>query len=401
MSKASNLAGFVTSISPPSDLNVGIVTATQFIGDLTGTASTATSAGTAATSILAGTAATSILSGTAATSILAGTAYGLTGSPNITVGVVTATNATIGTATTFTEDLVVQGDARVTGILTVGTSSITLDGSNNEIRVGSGVTLSSSTGLSGSGANLTSLNASNLSSGTLPDARFPATLPSASGANLTSLNASNLSSGTVATARLGSGSASSANFLRGDQTWAEAGGGAWEFITSATGSSASSIAITSGIDSTYDRYALTFHFVSNLTGGNESYLYMKYSSNGGSSWLSGNYYRGEAFFEQPFTGTTGVLSFSGSRTESLHTEIRPASRFNSSGYIAGTVELSKPSVSSQALSYYNIFSSKGSELYSSRGVGMYSSSTTVNAIQFYPSSGTITGTVRLYGLKNS
>jgi hypothetical protein len=46
-----------------------------------------------------------------------------------------------------------------------------------------------------------SLNASNLSSGTVPDARFPATLPAISGANLTSLNASNLSSGTVADAR--------------------------------------------------------------------------------------------------------------------------------------------------------------------------------------------------------
>lgn len=41
-----------------------------------------------------------------------------------------------------------------------------------------------------------------------------------SGASLTSLNASNLSSGTVGTARLGSGSASSSTFLRGDQTWA-------------------------------------------------------------------------------------------------------------------------------------------------------------------------------------
>jgi hypothetical protein len=52
-----------------------------------------------------------------------------------------------------------------------------------------------------SGANLTALNASNLSSGTVPDARFPATLPAASGANLTALNASNLSSGTVPDAR--------------------------------------------------------------------------------------------------------------------------------------------------------------------------------------------------------
>ncbi len=40
------------------------------------------------------------------------------------------------------------------------------------------------------------------------------------GSALTGLNASSLASGTVPTARLGSGSATSATFLRGDQTWA-------------------------------------------------------------------------------------------------------------------------------------------------------------------------------------
>src|SRR6056300_1567148 len=53
-----------------------------------------------------------------------------------------------------------------------------------------------------SGANLTNLDASDLASGTVPDARFPATLPAASGANLTALNASQLSSGTVPIARV-------------------------------------------------------------------------------------------------------------------------------------------------------------------------------------------------------
>ena len=51
----------------------------------------------------------------------------------------------------------------------------------------------------GNASNLTNLNASNLSTGTVPDARFPATLPAASGANLTNLNASNLSTGTIPT----------------------------------------------------------------------------------------------------------------------------------------------------------------------------------------------------------
>jgi hypothetical protein len=71
-----------------------------------------------------------------------------------------------------------------------------------------------------SGANLTSLNATALASGTVPDARFPATLPASSGANLTSLNASALASGTAPVARLAAtGTPSSSTFLRGDSAW--------------------------------------------------------------------------------------------------------------------------------------------------------------------------------------
>ena len=59
-------------------------------------------------------------------------------------GVTSTTTAKIGAATTFTEDLVVQGDARVTGILTVGTSSIIFDGPNDNISVGGAATVSTS-----------------------------------------------------------------------------------------------------------------------------------------------------------------------------------------------------------------------------------------------------------------
>lgn len=51
-------------------------------------------------------------------------------------------------------------------------------------------------------ADITTRSAGDLSSGTLPDGRFPSTLPAISGANLTNLNASNLASGTVAAARM-------------------------------------------------------------------------------------------------------------------------------------------------------------------------------------------------------
>jgi hypothetical protein len=51
--------------------------------------------------------------------------------------------------------------------------------------------------VSGLAAIASSGSASDLSAGTVPNGRFPATLPAASGVNLTSLNASNLASGTV------------------------------------------------------------------------------------------------------------------------------------------------------------------------------------------------------------
>ena len=72
-----------------------------------------------------------------------------------------------------------------------------------DTRTGSGnITVSRPlSGLSGSGASLTALNATELTSGTIPDARLPATLPAKSGVNLTALNATNLGSGTVPDAR--------------------------------------------------------------------------------------------------------------------------------------------------------------------------------------------------------
>jgi hypothetical protein len=77
-----------------------------------------------------------------------------------------------------------------TGLTAIGTA-------NQVIAVNSGATA-----LEYQTVDLANLNADNLTSGTVPDARFPATLPAASGANLTALNASELSSGTVPIARV-------------------------------------------------------------------------------------------------------------------------------------------------------------------------------------------------------
>ena len=61
-------------------------------------------------------------------------------------------------------------------------------------------------------AEIPNLDTAKITTGTLADARVP------------NLNASKITAGTIATARLGSGTANSSTFLRGDNTFAAAGG---------------------------------------------------------------------------------------------------------------------------------------------------------------------------------
>ena len=87
------------------------------------------------------------------------------------------------------------------------------------------------------------------------------TLPNSTGTLLdenSSLPAANLT-GTVATARLGSGTADSTTFLRGDQTYAEAGGGAYEIldVVNVTSSTAS-VLVATGMSTAYRKYKVAF-----------------------------------------------------------------------------------------------------------------------------------------------
>lgn len=106
------------------------------------------------------------------------------------------------------------GSGTAGGYLTTGTITY-MDGKVGSLTGllkanGSGVLSAAAAGTDylapdGNGSGLTALNASNLGSGTIPDARFPATLPAANGAALTALNAGNISSGTLPVARGGTG----------------------------------------------------------------------------------------------------------------------------------------------------------------------------------------------------
>jgi len=90
------------------------------------------------------------------------------------VGVSTIGNTVVGGGTT---QLIVTGDARITGILTIGTSSVTLDGTNNQVNVGTGVTIHHTNGVQvgGNTVHSTGLIINQINVGTGASISSPAT----------------------------------------------------------------------------------------------------------------------------------------------------------------------------------------------------------------------------------
>jgi hypothetical protein len=121
------------------------------------------------------------------------TYYAIAGGPQFEVGL-----GTVGAGTLSRDTILSSSNSDNPVDFSAGTKDVfcTLPASKSVILDSSGNIVANN------GSNLTNLNASILASGTVPDARFPATLPAISGANLTYLDASDLASGTVPIARI-------------------------------------------------------------------------------------------------------------------------------------------------------------------------------------------------------
>jgi hypothetical protein len=107
-----------------------------------------------------------------------------------------------------------------------GSTAVTITNSGVlSLANGGGITASTSTGAITLGSTANSANGASTIVARDSNGSFTAnvgtfTTVSGAGGGLTDINASSISSGTVATARLGSGTANSSTFLRGDQTYA-------------------------------------------------------------------------------------------------------------------------------------------------------------------------------------
>jgi hypothetical protein len=236
MTRARDLSRFVNAKTVDTSLNVGIgttiprarldvvgvVSATSFYGDgtnLSNTGSTLSAASGTERVVL-----TSLTSGTmTASSTDANVTYNATTQtlsvPNVSiagtltyedvtnvdsVGLITARNGAIINAGTATTALIVEGDARVTGILTIGTSSITLDGTENQVNVGTGVTLHHTNGVQVGENTLhsTGLTVNNLnSSGVVTATSFVG-----DGSNLTGVDSTQIVTGNTSVQTVDTGS---------------------------------------------------------------------------------------------------------------------------------------------------------------------------------------------------
>ena len=122
----------------------------------------------------------------------------VTGGTSFFAGAISAAGGITGTATTATNITVTANNTAnetVYPLFSDGASG------SQGAETDTNLTYNPSSNLLTAGSFSGSLAASNLT-GTIADGRFPSTLPAISGANLTNLNGSNISSGTVADARI-------------------------------------------------------------------------------------------------------------------------------------------------------------------------------------------------------
>lgn len=159
-------------------------------------------------------------------------------------------------------------------------------------------------------------------------------------------------------------------------------------INTTTFTTSSAVTLDGIFTSTYDNYAL----VLNYTATNNGVLYARFR-NGSGDVTGSNYYWGGFYIPQ-----TSTASVNGENGGTVLDYCRIALTATS-GQVSGTVSIYQPNVSAAPTQF--ISHHQGIEPYSRYLSGSYAATGAMTGIKIYPNAGTITGTVRVYGLRNS
>lgn len=188
------------------------------------------------------------------------------------------------------------------------------------------------------------------------------------------------------------GTASSSTFLRGDNSWAEAGGGSLNYVNSVTLDGSTEGAFT-GL-TTYDTYFFRYEGLVGSASANDRIVM---SDDNGSSYESSGYaWSGVSY---PSNG-----SLSNPYSRSTHS-IDLSYTYAGSTYRAGWLYLHRKgkSATGAVVNFQNWGLEDASGYETGRvGGGMLDTGTIVNAIKFYRSAGNYSaGKIYVYGLSNS
>ena len=173
-------------------------------------------------------------------------------------------------------------------------------------------------------------------------------------------------------------------------------------IAVASASSSATIDFTSGIDSTYEEYQV--HFESVIPATNAALFFVRASSDGGSTWASS---AGDYSYANTAPGTSGSSANAGDSSADkiiLTDTTDGVSNTASHGGISGVISLFYPSGTSSAKLYtfHTAYHSTSSALRACIGGGSRRTTSAVNGIRLYFSTGNITsGLFKLYGVRKS
>jgi hypothetical protein len=171
--------------------------------------------------------------------------------------------------------------------------------------------------------------------------------------------------------------------------------GALHLLEQHTASSSATLDFTSWYSATYDEYVIEFVGIAAAT--NSVHPYVRFSTNGGSSYDSSSIYDFAGHIANTGTFAANVNAGAGAAQGKIFDGMS-----NSAGTsMNGKANLYNPGSTSlyKMLVYQFGIPSGTTELYNVVGSGRYRSTTAVNAFRFYFSSGNIaSGTIRVYGV---